>query len=364
MVGNDLSILRFAGDLLHELAQDKECWDLIEGWSRHPSAHVRFAAAGSVARAPDEIARPVLTVLASDAEIGVRNATWRVLVYQSDASLGNWRLDLVLELIERSPDALELLNQVVHRLRHQAHTGGVALQLTRAQREAVRTLVLLSAREDRYPTNQRLRLVLEELEEAGLDLVLPWVAARLKFVREAAVGRYVNTLPEEIHHLLYARRNRASSRRELTRLLDEIEKPTSTGLYRHGLEQAIAWLGADSEILTRRIATWARGGVHEVRLAHSFANYGKWRTFTKRARLLLDARPTDAGLREWLIESRHPMSFVGSREPYYRARANDYRRWIRSKDHRLRKLGEEAASLYEERADAAVQQERREQDAF
>jgi hypothetical protein len=57
-----------------------------------------------------------------------------------------------------------------------------------------------------------------------------------------------------------------------------------------------------------------------------------------------------------------PRSFFGSREPYYRARVNDYRRWTRSKDMRLREVGREAIAHYERLADEAEDYDRRERD--
>lgn len=144
--------------------------------------------------------------------------------------------------------------------------------------------------------------------------------------------------------------------------MDEVERPSTRGMYRYGVDEAIAWLGADSAELTRRVGKWAKGSANQRRLALSFLSPGNWAVFTRRARLMLNARPTDPEVRRALIFTREPMSFVGSREPYFRARANDYRRWARSKDPRLREIGREAVEHYELRANEAEQQELRERE--
>jgi hypothetical protein len=53
---------------------------------------------------------------------------------------------------------------------------------------------------------------------------------------------------------------------------------------------------------------------------------------------------------------------MGDLEPSYRARADDYRRWVRSRDPRLREIGQAAVALYERRADEQAERERREQE--
>ena len=133
-------------------------------------------------------------------------------------------------------------------------------------------------------------------------------------------------------------------------------------MYRYGVDEAITWLGSDSAEVTRRVGKWAKGSAHERRIALSFVSSGSWAVFTRRARLVLDARPNDPETRRALIYAREPLSFVGSREPYHRARAGDYRRWVRSKDPRLRELGREAVEHYERLADEAAVYDRRERD--
>jgi hypothetical protein len=175
-------------------------------------------------------------------------------------------------------------------------------------------------------------------------------------------GHYIYPLPDELHPLVHRRRTRAAGRRELRRLLDEVQKPSTKGIYRHGVGEAIAWLGSDSAEVTRRVAEWAKGTKRQRHLALSFLSSGNWTTFTQRARLVLDARPYDPEIRRALIYAREPLGFVGSREPYYRARANDYRRWLRSKEPRLRGLGREAVEHYERLAEEAADHHRRERE--
>lgn len=361
-IENGLSIARFTDGLLDALVQDEANWDLIERWSNHASVLVRCSAVRATPHAADLIARPVLTRLASDSEPHVKQTVWRCIVYYSDAPLKAWRLNLALDLTESSESPLDLLDQVLARLRHRAQASGTKVVLTTSQKEKIKGIVLASANVDHLPQQDRVRLTLEELERIGIDAVMSWMKARLEYVKAQANGRYIDTLPDDIQPLLHARRGRASSRRELERLLDELEKPTTQGLFQHALEEAISWLGYDSEIVTHRVGAWAEGDDREVGLALTLVSFGNWKTFTKRARVILDARPDDSDVRNALIVARRPMSFIGSQEPYYKARADDYRRWLRSRDERLRQVGREAVSIYEGLAEEAAERERREQE--
>lgn len=359
MFESEMTISRFSDWMVDELAGNAVNWPLIETWARSPSGMARRAAARALHRAPDALVRRVGPTLAQDSEASVRNAAWHALTYgQSDPPSG-WRLNLALELTETSEAPLDLLDRLLSTLRHRT---GSDLRLTATQRERVRRIVLASARVDEIPRQRGVQMALEEAERLGLDLVLPWLRARLEHVRERANGRYIHPLPDELQGLVYPRRATSAGRRELRRFLDEIEKPSTAGLYRLGIDEAITWLGADSAEVTRRVGKWISGSKHQRRLALSFVGSGNWRVFTRRARLVLDARPNDADVRQALIYAREPLGFVGSREPYYRARASDYRRWLRSKDPRLREAGREAVEHYERLADDARDRDRRERD--
>jgi hypothetical protein len=136
-------------------------------------------------------------------------------------------------------------------------------------------------------------------------------------------------------------------------------------VYRLGVEEAVRWLGIDSSELTQRINQWARAGDDKLGLAFAFLATASWPVFTERARVLLDARPNDPQVREALLWVRDPSysnGFIGDLEPSYRAAADEYRRWTRSRDPRLRKLGQEGVALYERRAHEEAAKERREQE--
>ena len=70
-------------------------------------------------------------------------------------------------------------------------------------------------------------------------------------------------------------------------------------------------------------------------------------------------------MKEALLRARDPVSsisFMGDLEPSYRARADDYRRWVRSRDPRLREIGQAAVALYQRLADEQAERERRERE--
>lgn len=362
MIDNELAISRFSDYMLDALAQDQESWPLIQAWAQHPSAMARRAAARAMHRAPDVLLRRLASTLAEDPDPSVRGAVWQALTYGASEPPSGWRLNLALEITESSEAPLDLLDQLLSLVRHRSQADTRPPRLTASQRERVRRIILASAAVDDIPRQHRVQMALEEAERFGLDLVLPWLRARLDHVKRRADGRYIHPLPDELQPLVDTRRISAAGRRELRRLLDEVEKPSTKGMYRFGVDEAIAWLGSDGEEVTRRIAVWAKGTRHQRRLGLSFLNSGNWRVFTRRARLVLDAQPNDGEVRQALIYAREPLGFVGSREPYYRARADDYRRWIRSKDPRLREIGREAVEHYERLADEAEEYDRRERE--
>jgi hypothetical protein len=240
--------------------------------------------------------------------------------------------------------------------------------LNAKQRGTVERIVLASAVADLLPHDYRLRLTLEEVERFGLDLVLPWLRARLDYAKsQAASHRYIGPLPDKLQPLLHARQRRAAAKHELRRLLDELEAGAS-GWYQLNLGQAVCWLGIDSSELTRRINEWVRAGEDKWTLAFAFLASASWPVFTKRAHVLLDVRPGDSQVREALLRARDPfssissVSFIGDLEQSYRACADEYRRWMRSHDPRLRELGQEAVERYEQLAGEEAAKQRRERE--
>ena len=306
--------------------------------------------------------RRVAPALAGDSDVRVHDRLWHTLVY-GGGPLAGWRLDLAFALAEASTAPLDSLGQLLGVLRHRAD-GGPA-RLSAKQREAAKRIVLGSATDDLPPHNNRVRLTLEHVERFGLNLVIPWLQARLEYVKsQAASGHYIHPLLDELQPLLHARRRRVDAKRELVRLLDELEAGTS-GMYRLALEETVSWLGIDSGELTRRINQWARAGEDKQELAFAFLPSASWAVFTERARALLDARPDDPQVKEALLRARDPfstISFMGDLEPSYRACADDYLRWVRSRDSRLQRIGQAAVALYERLADEQAERERRERE--
>jgi hypothetical protein len=362
MIEHQLTITRFSDAMLDDLAGQQATWPLIQRWAADPSPGVRGAGARALNRAPEELARRVAATLAQDADVSVRDQLWHTLVY-GGAALSGWRVDLAFALAEASATPLDSLGQLLAALGHRA--GGGPARLSAKQRKAAERIVLGSAPADLPPHNHRVQLTLTQVERFGLDLVIPWLQARLAYVkRQAAGGHYIHPLSDELEPLLHARRRRAAAKRELNRLLDELEASAS-GVYRLGVEEAVRWLGIDSGELTQRINQWARAGDDKLGLAFAFLATASWPVFTERARVLLDARPNDPQVREALLRVRDPSysnGFIGDLEPSYRAAAAEYRRWTRSRDPRLRKLGQEGVALYERRAYEEAAKERREQE--
>jgi hypothetical protein len=361
MTQNELAIARFSDRMLDELARKQANWPLIQRWAADPSPSVRGAGARALGRAPEELARRVAPILADDADAGVRRQLWHALVFGS-APLAGWRLDVALSVTEASDTPLESLGQLLGVFRHRA--GGEA-RLSAKQRRRVKCIVLASAAGDLLPHDHHVQATLETAERLGLDLVILWLRARLDHVKsQAGRGRYVGLLPDELRPLLHARSRRASAKRELQRLFDDLEAG-ATGTYQNNLVEAVCWLGIHSSELTRKIDEWARAGGDKRDLAFACIASASWPVFTKRARVLLDARPDDPQVKEVLLQAQEPYSsggFAGSLEREYRSRADEYRRWTRSRDRRLRELGQEAVARYERLADEQAANERRERE--
>jgi hypothetical protein len=362
MVEHELAIARFSDAMLDELAHEQANWPLLQRWAADPSPGVRGAAARALRRAPEELAGRVAPALARDSDVSVRDQLWHTLVY-GGGPLTGWRLDLAFALAEASTAPLDRVGQLLGVLRHRAD-GGPA-RLSAKQREAAKRIVLGSATDDLPPHNNRVRLTLEEVERFGLNLVIPWLRGRLEYVKsQAASGHYIHPLLDELQPLLHDRRRRADAKREFLCLLDELEAGAS-GMYRLAVAETVSWLGIDSSELTRRINQWAQAGEDKRELAFAFLSSASWPVFTKRARALLDARPADPQVKEALLRARDPVSsinFIGDLESSYRARADDYRGWVRSRDPRLREIGQAAVLLYERLADEQAERERREQE--
>jgi hypothetical protein len=362
MVKHQLTIARFSDPMLDELARQQATWPLIQRWAADPSPGARAAAARALNRAPEELARRVAAALAHDADPSVRDQLWHTLVY-GGVPLAGWRLDLALVLAEASATPLDRLGQLLGMLGHRGD-GGPA-RLSAKQREAAKRIVLDSATADLPPHNHRVSLTLAQAERFGLDLVVPWLQARLNYVkRQAATGHYVHPHLEGMDSLLHARRRRAAAKREFNRLLDELEAG-ARGVYRLGLEAAVRLLDINSSELTRRIDQWARADDDKLGLAFAFLAAASWPVFTERACAILDARPSDPRVREPLLKARDPSystGFIRDLESSYQDRADEYRRWIRSRDPRLRKLGQDAVALYERLAHEEAAKERRDRE--
>lgn len=111
-----------------------------------------------------------------------------------------------------------------------------------------------------------------------------------------------------------------------------------------------------------------RAGEDKRTLAFAFLASASLPVFTKRAHALLDVRPGDSQVREALLRARDPfssissVSFIRDLEQSYRASSDEYRRWTRSHDPRLRELGQEAVGRYERLADEEAVKQRRERE--
>jgi hypothetical protein len=364
LIENELALARYSDSLLDALVADEGNWPLVEAWKEHPSPRVRRAAARAVYRADERLARPVLTALIQDEDRSVAATAWQGAVYSRIDGPRSWRLDIALDALKTNDDPLPALNQLLVVVRRRAPTEKPR-RLTTGQWQAIREIVLKTATDDGVSSPRHLGMALEALGRWGLDLALEWLAARLDHMRRCDhQRRYLHPLPDELGPLIHASRRRTAGKAELVRLLGEAEKPSTTGMYCFGVDQAIRWLGGDSAIVTSKIGEWIRGGPRLRRLALSFVTSSAWKVFTTRAKIVLDARPDDPDIAGVLTRGRYPGSWIGSTEPYFLAQAEAFRRWTRSRDARLRALGTTAIANYEHLAAEAAQRERREQESF
>jgi hypothetical protein len=171
-------------------------------------------------------------------------------------------------------------------------------------------------------------------------------------------------LPDEIAQLIIPRRRTADGKRLLGELLDEVEKESTKGAYRMAVDTAVEWLGRDAAEVTKKVGEWITGTPRLRDLAVSFVISSDWRVYTKRVKIVLDARPNDNALARSLVGPRFPRSWIGNMSQYYRGEVDRYRQWTRSRDPRLRQLGLEAVAAFEELAAQEEASEQRMRDGF
>ncbi len=207
-------------------------------------------------------------------------------------------------------------------------------------------------------------MTMQELEQHKIDVAFDWMRARLAYLKSGKSNAWFQPLPDEIAQLIIPRRRTTEGRRLLGELLVEVEKNSTKGAYRMAVDTAIEWLGRDSEEVTKKVREWIAGTPRLRDLAVSFALSSDWRVYTKRVKIVLDAQPNDVELARSLIGPRFPRSWIGNMSNYYRSQADSYRKWTRSRDQRLRRLGLEAVAAFDELTAEEEAREQRLRDGF
>lgn len=165
--------------------------------------------------------------------------------------------------------------------------------------------------------------------------------------------------------MMRARRDALGSKDGLVRLFALYEDDDLPWLARHAAEQAIDWLAGDTPVLTAQMMRWSSQGGEGLSRATTFlARTRGWDLFTERARVLLRAQPHNPRLQATIIDARRPMEFMGSREPYYRAEAEQFGNWLKADDPLLVAVGREAIDEYTKLADEAAIEDEREHQGF
>jgi hypothetical protein len=361
VVGNGLALGRSSGQLLERVVADKANWPLIESWAKDSSPAVRNAASIAAYHAPDALAKSVLTHLLGDADPAVAGRAFHVLLYGAERGPLGWRFQAAIESISNLDEPLAALDQLLSIIRYRDH--GPA-KLTASQKQAVRDVVLASAKRDSLPSRQQLLMTLEELEQHKIDVAFDWVRARLAYLKSGKSNVWFQPLPDEIAQLIIPRRRTADGKRLLGELLDEVEKESTKGAYRMAVDTAVEWLGRDAAEVTKKVGEWITGTPRLRDLAVSFVISSDWRVYTKRVKIVLDARPNDNALARSLVGPRFPRSWIGNMSQYYRGEVDRYRQWTHSRDPRLRRLGLEAVAAFEELAAQEEASEQRMRDGF
>jgi hypothetical protein len=361
VVGCGLALGRFSNQLLERIAADKANWPLIQGWAKDASPAVRTAAVNSAYNAPDVLAKKVLTELLSDPDPAVAGRAFQVLLYGAEQGPLGWRFKAAVASISRLDEPLAALDQLLSVIRYRNRSPA---KLTASQKQAVRGVVLASAKRDSLPSRQQLLMTMQELEQHKIDVVFNWVRARLAYLRSGKSNVWFQPLPDEIAQLIIPRRRTAEGKRLLSELLAEVEKESTKGAYRMAVDTAIEWLGRDSAEVTKKVGEWITGTPRLRDLAVSFVMSSDWRVYTKRVKVVIDARPNDRELAKSLVGPRFPRSWIGNMSKYYNGQADRYRQWTRSRDPRLRQLGLEAVAGFEELAAQEEASEQRLRDGF
>jgi hypothetical protein len=287
VVQSGLALGRFSGLLLERVAADKGNWPLIESWKTDPSPAVRAAAVMAVYQAPDALAKGVLIDLLNPDRVVAARA-YHVLLFGAPDGPRGWRVDAALNTIASMDEPLSALDQLLSTIRYRQNAPAT---LSAPQKRAVRDVLLNSAERDQMPSRQQLLMAMKEVEQHKIGVAFDWLRARLASLKRGRGNVGLQPLPDDIAQFIIPRRQTAEGKRLLAELLTEVEKGSTKGAYRMALDTAIEWLGRDSEQVTNKVREWIAGAPRLRDLAVPFVMTSNWRVYTKRVKIILDARP-------------------------------------------------------------------------
>jgi hypothetical protein len=359
----NLRISAYAAWLLETIVAVPAERNLIAAWVERPEPHLRRAAALAAATLDEDDSQPALTRLAEDEDSAVRAAVWDAL-YRLRGRLSEWQLDIALALSSEA-STHNRLDLLLGRLEFEGKQSDEAIVLTDSHKATITELILATAEAERVP-HHGIGGLLEHASTLGLELVGEWVSRRIEYLRRhGGRGVYLGDLPDELGPMMRARRDTLGSKDGLVRLFALYEDDDLPWLARHAAEQAIDWLAGDTSVLTAQMMKWSSQGEEGLSRATTLlARTRGWDLFTERARLLLRAHPHDPRLHATIIDARRPMEFMGSREPYYRAEAEQFGKWLEADDPLLVAIGREAIDQYTKLADEAAIDDEREHQGF
>jgi len=360
---NNLRIGAYAAWLLEAIVVVPAERNLVAAWLDRQEPHLRRAAALAAATLAEHDSRHALTRLVEDDDSSVRTAVWDAL-HRLRGPLSEWQLDIALAL-SRDASTHDRLDLLLGRLEFEAKQSEEDVVLTDSQKATITELILATAEAERVP-HHGIGSLLEHASKLGLELVGEWVWRRIDYLRRhAGRGVYLGDLPDELGPMVRARRETLGSKDALGRLFTLYEDDDLPWLAQHAAEQAIGWLAGDTPELTAQMMKWSSQGEEGLSRATTFlARTREWDLFTERARLLLRAHPHDPRLQATIIHARRPMEFVGSREPYYRAEAEKFGKWLEADDPLLVSAGHEALDQYSKLADEAAAEDERAHQGF
>lgn len=325
--------------------------EIALNWAGARSAAGRRALAWAAPALEETLQRQVVEQLAAAPEKEVRSTVARALRYRTD--LADWRFRVALRVAATDGD-LRLLREMLEGLTEPVGEHAEA-QLSPEDALLVKEALLEVARNPTARDGHDIADALGAFCKLGTDVLWEWVWERIDRIRGRDATERLGLhgeIPDEVLGLASSRVGDRSAQEQLERALDEVET-TGDWLVERVLIGLIRALDDGSDAVLSRLARWASGGPQDQhRMREVLASPCSWELFKTRAAVVVTANPDEDTVNA-VVWAREPMSFVGSRAPYYEAVKQEFAAWRDDPDGNLVRVAVAAEKYFDTRISEA-----------